>query len=81
MRHPEPLRCPWKPHEGFRVTMMHHPSHHVLDLDDTAEWFERVFGRSSTPIAEVLSHLTVRPDLTARLLEHVPKDLRPLKAL
>lgn len=51
-----------EPHERFRLTMMHHPSHHVLDLDDAAEWFERVFGRSSTPIAEVLSHLTVRPD-------------------
>jgi catechol 2,3-dioxygenase-like lactoylglutathione lyase family enzyme len=46
----------------FRVAMMHHPSHHVLDLDQAAEFFERVFGCSSTSIGVVLSRLTVRPD-------------------
>lgn len=38
----------------YRVTMMYHPSHHVLDLGDAELWFERVFGRTSTSIIAVL---------------------------
>lgn len=36
---------------GFRLTMMYHPSHHVTDLAVGEEFFERVFGRPSTPLA------------------------------
>jgi hypothetical protein len=36
---------------GFEVTMMFHPSHHVTDLTDAEAWFDRVFGRASTPLA------------------------------
>lgn len=39
---------------GYRVTMMYHPSHHVLDLGDAELWFERVFGRTSTSIVAVM---------------------------
>jgi catechol 2,3-dioxygenase-like lactoylglutathione lyase family enzyme len=46
----------------FRVTMMHHPSHHVPDLEEADDWLERVFGRPSIPVASVLSQLTVRSD-------------------
>lgn len=48
--------------QQFLITLMHHPSHHVFDLDDAEQWFERVFHCSSTPIDKVLSRLTVRPD-------------------
>jgi len=36
---------------GFRLTMMYHPSHHVTDLGEAEAFFERVFGRSSTPLS------------------------------
>jgi hypothetical protein len=36
---------------GFSVTRMFHPSHHVTDLEETEEWFQRVFGRTSSPLA------------------------------
>ena len=39
---------------AYRVEMMHHPSHHVIDLPAAERWFERVFGRPSTSIAVVL---------------------------
>lgn len=49
----------------FRLERMYHPSHHVLDLGESEDWFGRVFGRPSsslptakysifTPIADVL---------------------------
>jgi hypothetical protein len=47
---------------SVRVAMMHHPSHHVLDLGATERWFERVFRRPSTPIATILSGSSVPPD-------------------
>lgn len=37
----------------FRVTRLYHPSHHVTDLGEAEEWFERVFGRASRPLAEM----------------------------
>jgi catechol 2,3-dioxygenase-like lactoylglutathione lyase family enzyme len=55
---PAPMSVPQGPHHGgqpFRVMMMHHPSHHVPDLDAALEWFARVFERPSIPIATVLS--------------------------
>jgi hypothetical protein len=36
------------------VSMMYHPSHHVLDLAEAGRWFERVFALPSTNIAAVL---------------------------
>src|ERR1019366_8112345 len=45
----------------FRVTMMYHPSHHVPDLDEAESWFERVFGRSSTPLASMSRGAPPRP--------------------
>ena len=33
---------------NFTVTMMHHPCHHVPDLQEAEAWFKRVFGREST---------------------------------
>jgi catechol 2,3-dioxygenase-like lactoylglutathione lyase family enzyme len=53
---------PEAPPESFRLVLMHHPSHHVPDLDEAERWFERVFHRSSTSIGNVLSRLTVRSD-------------------
>jgi hypothetical protein len=47
---------------SFRLALMHHPSHHVADLDEAEQWFERVFHCSSTNICKVLEHLTVRSD-------------------
>ena len=35
--------------------MIYHPSHHVPDLADAERWFERVFGRESTPLAAMMS--------------------------
>jgi hypothetical protein len=54
----EPDRGPARP---FRVTMMFHPSHHVLDLAEAERWFERVFGRSSTPLASMTRDTPPRP--------------------
>ncbi len=34
-----------------RLAMLYHPSHHVPDLDRAEEFFERVFGRPSTPLS------------------------------
>jgi catechol 2,3-dioxygenase-like lactoylglutathione lyase family enzyme len=49
--------------QKFRVTMMHHPAHWVPDLDEAEQWFERVFRRSGTSIAEVLKRVPyVRSD-------------------
>jgi catechol 2,3-dioxygenase-like lactoylglutathione lyase family enzyme len=33
------------------VAMLYHPSHHVPDLDEAEEFFERVFGRPSTRLS------------------------------
>ena len=38
----------------FRFTMMYHPSHHVPDLAEAEQWFERVFGCASTPLASMM---------------------------
>lgn len=38
---------------SFRVTRLYHPSHHVTSLAEGEAWFERVFGRSSRPMAEM----------------------------
>jgi catechol 2,3-dioxygenase-like lactoylglutathione lyase family enzyme len=45
----------------FRVVMMYHPSHHVLDLDGAERWFERVFGRPSTGLATLRRGTPPRP--------------------
>ena len=45
----------------FRVARMYHPSHHVPDLGAAAAWFERVFGRPSTPLS-AMSSGTPSPD-------------------
>ncbi|WP_084611814.1 VOC family protein [Tomitella biformata] len=37
----------------FRVLMMHRPIIHVVDLDEAADFYARVFGRPSTPLASV----------------------------
>lgn len=39
---------------GFRVTMMYHPSHHVTALAEAEQFFEEVFGRTSTPLASMM---------------------------
>ncbi|MFJ8927520.1 hypothetical protein ACIRLA_13180 [Streptomyces sp. NPDC102364] len=41
------------PDSGFRMTRLYHPSHHVTDLREAEDWFERVFGRRSHPMAEM----------------------------
>jgi len=38
---------------SFRVARMYHPSHHVPSLAEAEEWFARVFGRTSHPMAEM----------------------------
>lgn len=49
--------------QSFHVVMMHHPAHWVPDLDEAERWFEHVFNRSGTSIAEVLKRVPyVRPD-------------------
>ncbi|MFG1923315.1 glyoxalase/bleomycin resistance/dioxygenase family protein [Cryptosporangium sp. NPDC048952] len=35
------------------MTRLYHPSHHVTDLRAAEAWFERVFGRTSRPMAEM----------------------------
>jgi catechol 2,3-dioxygenase-like lactoylglutathione lyase family enzyme len=45
----------------FRVTMMFHPSHHVPDLAEAEDWFERVFGRRSIPLASARRGKPLRP--------------------
>jgi catechol 2,3-dioxygenase-like lactoylglutathione lyase family enzyme len=45
----------------FRVTMMYHPSHHVPDLEEAEDWFERVFGRPSTRLASMTRDAPPRP--------------------
>ncbi|PVX63355.1 MULTISPECIES: VOC family protein [Rhodococcus] len=37
----------------FRVKMIYHPVLHVVDLDEAEDFYRRVFGRSSTPLASV----------------------------
>ncbi|MFK0109405.1 VOC family protein [Streptomyces sp. NPDC091217] len=46
---------------SFRVAMMYHPSHHVTDLRDAERWFERVFGRPSTPLASMMKDAPPQP--------------------
>lgn len=47
----------------FRVTMTHHPSHFVSDLEGAQRFFASVFGRPSTPIRKVLERVAyVNPD-------------------
>lgn len=36
---------------GFRVVRLYHPSHHVPDLAEAEDWFQRVFGRPSTRLS------------------------------
>jgi hypothetical protein len=45
----------------FRIVMMYHPSHNVLDLDEVERWFERVFGRPSTSLASMRRGTPSRP--------------------
>jgi hypothetical protein len=45
----------------FHVTMMYHPSHHVPDLAEAENWFERVFGRPSTSLASLSRGAPPRP--------------------
>ncbi len=47
---------------GFRLTMMYHPSHHVSDLSEMEEFFQRVFGRRSRPMAEMYGDRPRNPD-------------------
>lgn len=46
----------------FRLTMMYHPSHHVTDLEAGERFFERVFGRPSSPMALMAAGLASNPD-------------------
>ncbi len=39
--------------KGFRVPMMFHPSHDVLDLDEAEAFYERLFGSTSTSLASM----------------------------
>jgi catechol 2,3-dioxygenase-like lactoylglutathione lyase family enzyme len=39
--------------ERARVAMLYHPSHHVPDLAEAEQWFERVFGRPSRSLASI----------------------------
>lgn len=67
---PEPISSEQVAGNGrqeFRLTMMHHPSLHAPDLDEAARWFERVFGSSSTSIAEVL-------DRVPSVISYWPRD-------
>jgi len=45
----------------FRATMMYHPSHHVPDLAEAENWFERVFGRRSTSLTSLSRGAPPRP--------------------
>ena len=49
---------------GFRVPMMFHPSHDVLNLREAERWFDRVFGRKSKSLAAQIEigKLAPRPD-------------------
>jgi catechol 2,3-dioxygenase-like lactoylglutathione lyase family enzyme len=47
------------PDSDFRVTRLYHPSHHVTDLRAAEAWFERVFGRTSRPMAEMMRNQPV----------------------
>jgi catechol 2,3-dioxygenase-like lactoylglutathione lyase family enzyme len=48
---------------GFRVGITHHPGHFVPDLAEAEEFFQRVFGRRSLSIDEVLDRVAyVNPD-------------------
>jgi hypothetical protein len=40
---------------GYRLVRMWHPSHNVLDLGETEDFFERVFGQTSTNIEVLMS--------------------------
>jgi catechol 2,3-dioxygenase-like lactoylglutathione lyase family enzyme len=46
---------------NYRVVMMHHPSHHALDLPEAERWFQRVFGRPSISIGTILASSPVAP--------------------
>lgn len=45
---------------GFRISMMWHPSHNVLDLDEAEEFYKRLFGAGSTNIEVMLSQAPSR---------------------
>ena len=63
--------------DDFRVTMMYHPSHHVLDLDEAESWFEQVFGRPSTSLASLRRGCSSTAGISERLLD-VHADQRRL---
>jgi catechol 2,3-dioxygenase-like lactoylglutathione lyase family enzyme len=46
---------------AFRVPMMYHPSHDVLDLDEAERWYERVFGCPSMSLESLMAKLPPRP--------------------
>jgi hypothetical protein len=36
---------------GYRIPLLFHPTQFVVSLEETADWFERVFGRASVPLS------------------------------
>lgn len=46
---------------GFRVTGLYHPSHHVPDLAEAEDFFERVFGRSSRRLSSLAASSSSSP--------------------
>jgi catechol 2,3-dioxygenase-like lactoylglutathione lyase family enzyme len=46
---------------AFRVPMMYHPSHDVLDLDEAEQWYEGVFGSRSTSLESLMARLPPKP--------------------
>lgn len=45
----------------FHMTRLYHPSHHVPDLAEAEGFFERVFGRPSRPLAEMMRNAPASP--------------------
>ncbi len=41
--------------KGFKIVRMWHPSHNVLDLDEADEFYQKLFGASSTNISAIMS--------------------------
>jgi catechol 2,3-dioxygenase-like lactoylglutathione lyase family enzyme len=50
-----------KRERDFTVPMMFHPSHDVLDLREAEQFYERVFGRESTLLGDMMLKLPVQP--------------------
>lgn len=55
---------------AYRATMMFHPSHHVPDLAEAEEWFQRVFGRPSIPLSILSRGRPPRPSANSNATDY-----------